>query len=328
MVNLERVARAISDYGAIAQICVLRDGEVVLDRAWGVSPATPMILFSSGKPLTSMLVHKLAGQGLFALDDPLARYWPSFGANGKDEITVRHVLRHRSGLPYARSLGRDALVAAHWDRSVRALERARPHTPPGAVPAYHVLSHGFLLGELVRRVTDEPLPAVFESTIFGPAGMTRTTLGGSRVPLRKGRRVTQALFNRRSVRDAVIPAATVASTARDLARFYQWLLDEGSWRLATTPTSEGETDRVTGLPIRWSEGFQLGGLGGVRFLGSHSSPDAFGHNGSNACMGWADPSRRVVVAYLTNRLSGGPGRSPHQCAVSDAILDAVAATPE
>nr|WP_084698982.1 serine hydrolase domain-containing protein [Actinoplanes globisporus] len=248
-------------------------------------------------------------------------------ARGKDAITIRHVLRHRSGLPYGKTLGLDALLATDWDRSVRALARARPHTPPGAVPAYHVISHGFLLGEVIRRVTGRPLPAVFEEQIFGPAGMVGTRLGGSRVPLRGGPPVMQALFNRRAVRDAVIPAATVAGTARDLARFYRSLLDDGSWRLATTPTSEGETDRVTGMRIRWSEGFQLGGLAEERFLGRGSDPIAFGHNGSNACMGWADPGRRLVVAYLTNRLVAGPGRSPHQCAVSDAILAAADASP-
>jgi CubicO group peptidase (beta-lactamase class C family) len=269
-----------------------------------------------------MLVHRLARQGAFALDDPIARFWPAFGTNGKDRITIRHVLRHRAGLPYVKSIARDALIATDWDRSVRALARARPHTPPGEVPAYHILSHGFLLGEVVRRVTGSPLTEVFREQIFEPAGITGLRLGGSRVPLRAGPLVAQTVFNRRAVRDAVIPAATMAGTARDLALFYQWLLDEGSWRLATTPTSEGETDRVSRMPIRWSEGFQLGGLSGERYIGARSDPLAFGHNGSNACMGWADPGRRLVVAYLTNRLGGGPARSPHQCAISDAILAA------
>jgi CubicO group peptidase (beta-lactamase class C family) len=310
---------------------VLRDGEVVLDRAYGVDADTPFLLFSAGKPLIAMLVHRLAGQGAFGLDDPLARHWPEFAAHGKETITIRQVLRHRSGLPYGKTLRRDALLATRWDRSVRALAEARPHWPPGEVPAYHVLSYGFLLGEVVRRVTGRPLPEVMRAELLGPAGMTRTSLGlpGSRVPLHgsAGARLQQAIFNLRSFRDAVIPAATVASTARDLARFYQSLLDDGSWRAATTPSSDGETDRVLGLPIRWSEGFQLGGAAGdphrPRPMGRRSDPATFGHNGSNACVGWADPGRRLAVAYLTNRLHGGHDGSPHQSAVSDALLDAV-----
>jgi CubicO group peptidase (beta-lactamase class C family) len=322
-VNLDRVTGLIEARGATAQICILLDGEIVLDRAWGVDPDTPFLLFSAGKPLTSMLVRRLAARGLFELDDPLALHWPEFAAHGKDAITIRHVLRHRSGLPYGRDVRLDALLALDWDRSVRALARARPHTPPGAVPAYHMISHGFLLGELVRRVTAQPLPAVFRDVIFDPAGMTRTTLGGSRVPLRGGAVVPRILFNLHAVRDAVIPAATVAGTARDLARFYQGLLDDGSWRPATVPTSDGEIDRLSGVPIRWSEGFQLGGMDRERYIGRRSDPLAFGHNGSNACMAWADPGRNLVLAYLTDRLSGGPGRSPHQCAVSDEVLAAV-----
>jgi CubicO group peptidase (beta-lactamase class C family) len=315
--------------GALAQLCVLRDGEVILDEAYGVEHDTPFLLFSAGKPLLAMLVHRLAERGAFALDDPLARYWPEFAANGKEAITIRHVLRHRSGLPYVSSVQRDVLRATQWDRSVRALARARPHTPPGKVPAYHVVSHGFLLGELVRRVTGRPLPEMLRAEVLEPAGMNRTVLGppGSRVLLRGGYRLAEAVFNLRSVRDAVIPAATVCGTARDLARFYQSMLDEGDrWQQVTVPISEGEVDGVSGMPIRWSEGFQLGGLPDdprhARSMGRRSDPLTFGHNGSNACVGWADPRRRLVFAYVTNRLDGSPGSSPHQCAVSDAVLDA------
>ncbi|GAA2637809.1 serine hydrolase domain-containing protein [Paractinoplanes durhamensis] len=316
-----RAVELVEEGGALAQLCVLRDGEVVLDRAWGVDADTPFLLFSAGKPFIAMVVHRLAGQGAFDLDDPIARYWPEFGAQDKGGITIRHVLRHRSGLPYARSVRGDALRATHWGLSVRALARARAHSAPGAVPAYHILSFGFLLGEVVRRVTGRPLADVFRDEIFAPAGMRHTRMGGSRVPVEGGPAVPRAMFNRRAVRDAVIPAATTAGTARDLARFYQALLDDGSWHDATTPTSEGETDLLSGMPIRWSEGFQLGQPGRQRYFGSLSDPLAFGHNGSNACFGWADPSRGLVVAYLTNRLGGGPGRSPFQCAVSDAILE-------
>jgi CubicO group peptidase (beta-lactamase class C family) len=318
----------VAERGALAQLCVLRDGEVVLDEAYGVEHDTPFLLFSAGKPLLSMLVHRLAEQGAFALDDPLARFWPEFAAGGKDGITLRHVLQHRSGLPYVSSVPRDVLRATDWNRSVRALARARPHTLPGSVPAYHVVSHGFLLGEVVRRVTGQPLPEVLRSEVLEPAGMCRTGLGApsSRVMLRGGYRPAQVVFNRRLVRDAIIPAATVSGTARDLARFYQSMLDGDRWRQVTTPTSEGERDGLSGMPIRWSEGFQLGGLpcepGRARSMGRRSDPLAFGHNGSNACVGWADPRRRLVFAYVTNRMAGAPGNSPHQCAVSDAVLDA------
>jgi len=326
-VDLRRAVELVEHRGAAAQLCVLRDGDVVLDRAVGAGPDTPFLLFSAGKPLTAMLVHRLAGQGAFALDDPLARHWPEFAARGKDTITIREVLQHRSGLPYAKSLRRDALLAPDWRRSVRALAQARPHWAPGRVPAYHVLSYGFLLGELVQRVTGRPFREVLRAELLGPLGMRDTRLGGPGpgVPIGGVPGVRRVLFNQRFFREAPIPAATMFSTARDLARFYQAMLAGGSEQ-ARTPSSDGEIDHVLGVPIRWSQGFQLGGPAGqphrARPMGRRSSPLTFGHNGSNACLGWADPSRRLVVAYLTNRLQGGFEGSPHQCAVSDAVLTA------
>lgn len=308
--------------GVAAQLCVLRDGVTVLEHAVGVRRDEPFLLFSAGKPLTAMLVHRLAAQGAFDLDDPIARHWPAFADAGKGAITIRQVLQHRAGIPYGKSLARDAVLAPHWGRSVRALARAHPRFAAGQVPAYHVLSFGFLLGEVVQRVTGEPFGVVLRREMLGPLGMTGTRLGGAghSVPLAGALGVRRVVFNQPVFRQAPIPAATVLGTARDLATFYQAMLDDPACRVARTPSSDGETDRVLGVPIRWSQGFQLAGTAGRRPMGTRSSPLTFGHNGSNACLAWADPTRRLVVAYLTNRLEGAPAGSPHQCAVSDALL--------
>ncbi len=320
--------------GATAQLVVLRHGKVLLDRSFGAPRDVPFLLFSAGKPLTAVLVHQLAEQGLLSLDAPLARYWPDFENNYKQDITVRQVLQHRSGLPYAKSLCRDALLAPDWNRSVRALAAARPHHAPGRLPAYHTLSYGFLLGELVQRVTGRPLRDVLDEQVLRPLGLRDTHLSAPprRVPMRGatgGPRALQWAANRRVARTAVIPAATISSTARDLAVFYQALLGTGllsadSIAGACTPSANGEVDRVLGNRIRWSEGFQLGGNENdpqrARPMGRLSSRRAFGHNGSNACLGWADPDRDLVMVYLTNRLEGSPEGSPYQCELSDALL--------
>jgi CubicO group peptidase (beta-lactamase class C family) len=333
--SYEPVVDLVAARRARAHLCVLSGGEVVLDRTFGCEPDTPFLLFSAGKPLFAVLVHRLAERGVIDLDAPVARYWPEFAARGKHGVTVRQVLQHRSGLPYARSVPGDALLSPYWSRSVRALESARLHHRPGSVPAYHVISYGFLLGELVQRVTGSPLRDALRQEVLDPVGMKHTHLGTppelwpGRVPLDGGGAVRRWLFNQRLLREAIIPAATVSSTAADLARFYQALLDGrllggDALNAAVAPSADGETDRVLGKRVRWSQGFQLGG-GGTdprppRSLGKSSSPLAFGHNGSNACMGWVDPGRRVVVAYLTNRLEDNMGGSPHQCAVSDTVL--------
>jgi CubicO group peptidase (beta-lactamase class C family) len=105
---------------------VLRDGETVLERSVRARPDDPFLLFPAGKPLTAMLVHRLAAQGAFGLDDPIARHWPEFGFAGKEAITIRHVLPHRSGLPYGKSLARDAVLAPHGTRAVGDGHVGRP----------------------------------------------------------------------------------------------------------------------------------------------------------------------------------------------------------
>jgi CubicO group peptidase (beta-lactamase class C family) len=343
---LDDVVSLIRARAAVAQACAIKNGRVILDQSFGCRPDALFLLFSAGKPFVAMLVHLLAERGLVNLDDPVARYWPEFAQHGKHAVTVRQVLQHRSGLPVARGLLADALAATSWRRSVRALEGAWPVFPPGQVPAYHVLSYGFILGELVQRVTGSDLRAVLRTELLDPLGLTDTHLGlpvplwPRRVPVHSpGARGTarQLVFNLRAVRQAVIPAATVSSTARDLARFYQMLLRGGeidgtrvftpaTIAAARQPSSDGQTDQFLNLPIRWSQGFQLGGPvpdpARPRPMGSRSSTETFGHNGSNCCIGWADPGRDLVFVYLTNQLTAGLEGSPHQSQVSDALLAA------
>ena len=319
----------------------------MLDRAIGCRPDALFWLFSASKPYTALLVHLLAERGQLSLDDPVARYWPLFGSAGKEHITIRQVLQHRAGLPVARSRTLDALAMPDWDQSIRWIEQASPRWPPGKVPAYHYISYGFILGELVCRVTGANLPEFLAAEFLEPLGLHDTHLGLPRalwsrhVPIR-GRGVaglvSQVFVNRPQTREAVIPAAGVSATARDVARFYLALLRGGELdgvrvlqtatvAEATRPSSNGETDQFLMLPMRWSHGFQLGGQvpGPGRAtspLGQLSSRLAFGHNGSNCCIAWADPERDLVVAYLTDILSAGSEGARHQAEVSDAIIAA------
>ncbi|GGM79193.1 serine hydrolase domain-containing protein [Dactylosporangium sucinum] len=337
---LDRALRLVRARGGAAQLCVVHDGQVVADVAHGCAAGDLFWVFSTSKPFTALLVHRLAERGALSLDDTLAQHWPAFAANGKEPITVRHVLQHRSGLPVARSSVADALAMTSWERSVRAVERARPRFPAGGGPAYQYVTYGFLLGELLQRIMGTPLRELLHEEILAPLGLRDTFLGvpdaelHRQVPVRArgpAAVAAQAFVNRRETRQAVIPAAGISTTARDLAVLYQALLDGGgpllsreSVAAATTPTSDGTVDAFIRLPIRWSQGFQLGGPGlqpdRPRPMGRTSSPEAFGHNGSNVCVAWADPARRLVVAYLTNRLeSPAAGAAAHN-AVAEAIL--------
>jgi CubicO group peptidase (beta-lactamase class C family) len=330
--------------GASAQLCVLREGKVVLDRSFHCGPDSLFWIFSASKPFTAVLIYQLAERGLITVDDPVAAHWPEFARHGKAGITVRHVLRHRSGLPTAGTNLGDMLTMTHWRQAVRRLERAWPQFPPGTTAAYGYLSYGTILGELARRVTGVSIQDSVRSGVLAPIGLADTYLGlpesqwhrhvpfaGTGVP---GQVVSVAL-NRRSTRTAVIPAAGISTTARDLATFYQVLLaDDGrllrpdTLAAARIPTSDGEFDRFARAWIRWSQGFQLGGPRAdptaTGPMGRLSSPRTFGHNGSNCCIGWADPDRNLVVAYLTNRLTSRQADTRHMAAVADALLGATA----
>lgn len=336
---LDRAVALVAARRAVARLCVMRHGKVVLDRGFGAAPDALFWLFSTSKPFVALLVHLLARRGLLDLDAPVAAYWPGYARHGKGGITVRHVLGHRAGVPLAGgNLPHDALAMADWARSVRLAEHARPRWPAGEVPAYHILTFGFILGELVRRVTGVPPAELLASEVLAPLGLPDIRLGlpdaalDRAVPLVAATapdHVRRVLFNLRSVRQAVVPAAGVSASARDLARFYQLLLagnpvlDAATVAAATSPsTKDGEVDRFLRHEVRWGHGFQLGGPVGTKPFGGTADPRTFGHNGSSTCNAWADPGRGLVVAYLTNLVvPRGMGRR-HQCAVSDALLAA------
>ena len=343
---LDRVVRLVAARGGRAHLCVLHGDRVLLDRCFGCRPDALYLLFSTSKPFVALLVHRLAEHGLLRLDEPVVRYWPEFAARGKDRITVRHVLAHRAGLPLLHhTVAADALAMTDGRRYVRDLQRARPRWPAGAVPAYHIISYGYLLGELVRRVTARPVGAVLADELLRPLGLADTYLGlpaGLRaraVPVRtRGRTLPARIYlNLRAVRSAPIPAAGVSATARDVALFYRMLLRGGelagtrvlaadSIAAAREPsTVDGELDRLLRVPVRWAHGFQLGAGDTSRAnpLGRHSDPGAFGHNGSNCCLAWADPSRDLVFVHLGNLLTAGHEGASYLAAVSDAVLAAV-----
>jgi CubicO group peptidase (beta-lactamase class C family) len=340
----DRLAEAVGlvqDHGAIAQLCVMRDGQVVVDRSFGCPPDALFWLFSASKPYTAIVIHQLVDAGRLHLDDAVAAYWHEFGQNGKREITIRHVLRHRSGLSSAGSYLGEVRAMADWDRSLRRIEETRPRWPLGTV-AYSPIAFGFILGEVAHRCGGLPIEELVRRFVLEPLGVMDTYLGlppdewGRHVPIRAAGPagpLIQSVVNRRGTREAVVPAAGISTTARDLAALYGALLAGGillrpeTLAVALEPSSEGEYDKVARGPIRWSQGFQLGGPrwmeGTVSALGATSSPRAFGHNGSNCCIGWADPDRRIAYAYLTNRVGRRKLDLAHHAAVGDKVLAAV-----
>src|SRR5690242_8939948 len=95
--GLQAALDVVRSRGARAQLCVLRNGQVVLDRSYGCDPDSLFWIFSASKPYIALAVHLLAERGRLHLDDPVSEHWPEFGHGGKSTVTIRQVLQHRSG---------------------------------------------------------------------------------------------------------------------------------------------------------------------------------------------------------------------------------------
>lgn len=137
-------------------------------RAWEADTVVPV--FSCAKGLVAVSAHLLAQQGRLDLDAPVSRYWPEFARHGKEAITCRAVLGHRAGLPVLDAvLGFEEIAA--WTPVVRAIEEQRPLWEPGTTHEYHGHVFGFLLGEVIRRITGRTPGAYFREAIGGPLGL-------------------------------------------------------------------------------------------------------------------------------------------------------------
>jgi CubicO group peptidase (beta-lactamase class C family) len=172
--------RANFDNGleAGASVAIAIEGELVVDLWGGVAdPATGRpweqdticCAWSTTKTMTALCLLALADRGLVDLDAPVATYWPEFAANGKEGVLVRHVMSHTAGLPGWRNpITQDDL----YDQEAAAalLAADAPWWEPGSAAGYHAVTQGFLLGELVRRITGDSLGTFFRTTFAEPLG--------------------------------------------------------------------------------------------------------------------------------------------------------------
>ncbi len=214
---------------------------------------TLAMVHSSTKGATALCAHMLAARGELDLDAPVARYWPEFAAAGKERIPVRMLLNHRAGLPaITRKLPPEAMF--DWKTMADALAGQAPHWDPGTRHGYHAITYGWLVGEVVRRISGKSLGTFFRDEIAGPLGLDfwiglppmHEPRVARLVPpppaaeedpfgaalLEHGSLTRQAFLNpptmflpsgpevERALRAAEIPAANGMATARALASMY------------------------------------------------------------------------------------------------------------
>jgi len=354
-------------YPAI-QICIRREGEIVLHRALGhvsgnepgsppeadrvlATTATPFNIFSASKAVTAMVIHQLDDEGLLHVDDRVADYIPEFAAHGKQWITIRHVLSHRAGIPNLPAAAIDPGLLHKPDELLDLLCAAKPVTRAGRRLAYHAVTGGFVLGEVVRRVCGQDIRAVLREKIGAPLGFRWLSYGvapedlplvavdaftGLPVPPPASTLLRRALgfdakravelSNDPRFRTAIVPAGNVIVTAEEACAFYQCLLQEGELdgvrvfdprtvRRAISEQSYWELDLTLGVPIRYGLGFMLGG--DVISLFGPDTRHAFGHLGFTNIFTWADPDRALAVALLT---SGKPVLAPEMARLVQLVL--------
>jgi len=302
---------------------------------------TPFCLYSASKSMTAMVLHKLDEERVLHLDDRVCDYIPEFGVGSKQWITIRHVIGHRAGIPTLPPGALNLELLEDPEQIIQMLCEAPLLSRPGRRFAYHAVTGGFVLGEVVRRATGQDIRSVLHKQVVEPLGFRWMNYGVARGDVDKVaddavtglpiHRVMGPLVERvlgttfegavelaqdPRFRMGIVPAANVTSNADELCAWYQCMLDEGQLdgvrvydprtvRRATAEHSYYELDMTLLMPLRHGLGFMLGG--NWVSLWGRNTPRAFGHIGLSNILSWADPDRRLAVAIMT---SGKPTATP------------------
>lgn len=178
--DVRRAFQANFDDGAEvgAAFAAYHRGEKVVDLWGGVADDTTgrpweedtmVLVYSTTKGITAMCANKLAQEGAIDIEAPVGRYWPEFAQLGKDSLTVIDLLAHRSGLAWVDGrMSADEALA--WDPVIAALEKQAPSWSPGTAHGYHATTYGWLVGEVVRRVSGRSIGTYLRDEIAGPLG--------------------------------------------------------------------------------------------------------------------------------------------------------------
>lgn len=345
-----RVAFAanFADHGDIgAAVCVYHRGRAVVDlwggwadretrRPWSRDTLQPV--FSSTKGVTATCVHLLVQRGLVDLDAPVATYWPEFAAHGKGGILLRWVLAHQAGLPIIPPTLSLADVLA-WDPVVEAIADAEPLWDPGTASGYHARTFGWILGEVVRRVTGRTVGRFLADEIAGPLGldffiglpeteMSRVaklyppvvapavqelmdafmgpeTLLGQVLSRPAELAGYQEIWASPTLLGGEIPSSNGVSTARSIARLYASTIGEvDGFRLLDADTvARAATPQTSGPDkvIGLEMPFGLGYMTPLPF----GPPGCFGHVGAGGSLGIADPADEWSLGYVMNQMELG-----------------------
>ncbi len=338
-----------------AQVYVSMRSKMIASFALGLArpgvaltTETMFTWFSATKPTFAVLIAQLWDQGRIALDDRVADYIPAFAENGKGEVTLRQCLTHSSGFPHA-GLKREGLARPGMTPEVIASICSGPlEFPPGRFKEYHPFSTGFILGEVIQRVTGRPYQDYIREALFMPLGMSDCWVGMSQERFDAYGERIGLLYSEGEARKLVpppggeqytlnvSPSATGRGPVKQLARFYEVLSRGGEIdgvRILSRQATEAFTGYCSNLP-EWDttrDEPTPSGLGFVRetrMFGDHVSGRVFGSVGSLSSVAFCDPHYDLVVAYILNGRIRDRGAHRERCAaVSGAIYQDLGIAP-
>ncbi|MGZ6014087.1 MAG: serine hydrolase domain-containing protein [Caulobacteraceae bacterium] len=326
-----------------ASFCATLEGEVVVDLWGGFADAaktrpwqrdTIVNVYSTTKTMTALCALILADRGELDFDAPVAKYWPEFAANGKAEVKVSHLMAHSAGLSgWKERITIEDLY--DWEKVTALLAAQAPLWPPGSQAGYHAISQGYLVGEVVRRITGRSLGTFFREEIAEPLGADFhiglpaseddrvaeliPPVSGTGAGEGQQNEIQAITFNNpvidvsatrtRGWRGAEIPAAGGTGNARSIAQVHAILanggvaqgkrfMSEAGCRKALELQIEGE-DLMLGRGARYGMGFGLSG--GIVPLPGPNMIFWGGYGGSLVII---DMDRRTSFGYAMNRMQG------------------------
>jgi len=325
-----------------ASFCATVDGETVVDlwggwadeaktRPW--EKDTIVNVYSTTKTMTALTALLLADRGELDFDAPVAKYWPEFATNGKAGVKVSHLMSHAAGLSgWKEKITNDDLY--DWDKVCGLLAAQAPYWEPGTACGYHALTQGYLVGEVVRRITGKSLGTVFREEIAEPLGAdfhiglpaSEDDRVADLIPPPPGSAIGDgpqselsanmstnpgvdvSATKTRAWRGAEIPAGGGTGNARSVAEIHAILanggvakgkrfMSEAGCRKALELQIEG-TDLILGMPARYGMGFGL--AGGILPLPSENVMFWGGYGGSLIII---DFDKRATFGYAMNKMA-------------------------
>ena len=310
------------------------------NKPW--QPDTLVNVWSVSKAIVALCALRLVDRGELLLDAPVARYWPAFAQAGKEQLPVRYLLNHQAGLAaLAEPLPTEAVF--DWPRMTEALAKQRPWWTPGTAHGYHAATFGWLVGEVVRRISNQRIGVFLQDELARPLGIDFLIGFGPEYDKRVATVVEQAssepstaplgatvdpdsllakvnnpslddfsIFNSRAWRAAEIPSANGTTNARALARLYGALACGGEIdgiQVLSHDLLKQATD-VSSMGTDTIFGFKSCiGLGfslnrPSGFMGPNEA--TFGHAGYGGSLGFADPTTGIGFGFVTNSIPSNP----------------------